>query len=78
MTTWEIKRETVYRLYRDGGVIRDGDGNAISFESEEHAQHVAANWELYRAPTQAELRGMSDERLEAEIDRLSRPWWRPW
>lgn len=62
---WETKRETVYRLYRDGKPIVDGDGTPIAYASEEEAQHVAASWDLLRAPTLDELRAMSDEELEA-------------
>ena len=78
MAEWQIKRETVYRLYRDGEVICDTDGRPAQYESEEHAQHVALNWDRYRAPTLEELRALPDAELDRRIGQLRRPWWRQW
>lgn len=74
MTDWRVERVVrtpVYRLYRDGHLICNQDGVPSDYDSEEEAQHVAANWELYRAPTFAELRGMTDDQLIQKHDVLS-------
>jgi uncharacterized protein YjiS (DUF1127 family) len=63
VTAWRIEKATVYRLYRDEQPIRTADGQITTYETEEQAQHVAANWELYRCPTVKELREMSDDEL---------------
>jgi hypothetical protein len=79
MSDWQIQRESVWRLYRDGQVIRDGDGRPMAYGSEEEAQHVAANWDIYRTPTIAELRAMPDEELVARAEGTLRRWgWLPW
>lgn len=75
MTDWQIKRETVYRLYMDGKPITDADGRPQDYASEEEAQHVAANWDLYRAPTLVELRALSDTELDQKIEEESQRGW---
>lgn len=62
---WTITEEqkTVIHLYQDDMLILNGSGKPFEFDSREHAEHVAAHWEEHRAPTWAELRGMSDEAL---------------
>lgn len=84
---WDIKkvvRVPVYRLFLDGVVIQDEHGRPVDYATEEDAQHVAANWDSYRAPTIAELRSMPDSELQRRADGDHFPmtvstaerWWR--
>lgn len=68
-TTWEIKRETVYRLYRNGKPIRNADGDVVHYPSEAAAQATADTWESTRN-WYSELRSMSDKELDARIEQL--------
>jgi hypothetical protein len=69
---WEVREESVYRLFRDGTLIVDERGAPRAFESEEAAWLVAANWELVQAPTYAELKAMSSEEIYDRIKILQR------
>lgn len=71
---WEVEEfrdVTFYRLYRNGQVIVTADGNPFRYETREHACDTARNWERHRAPTFAELRGMSDEELMSRADAIA-------
>lgn len=70
-TAWRIKQATVYHLYRDDKPIVNSSGEPQTFDSSEEAQHVAANWDQYRAPSFHELRSMSTDDLLHRIETLS-------
>lgn len=69
MTHWEIKRETVYHLYRDGEPIRNTDGDVVHYPTAEAAQKTADTWDATRN-WYDEMRAMSDRELDQKIEQV--------
>lgn len=65
---FEVYAITAYVLVRDGKPVVDEYGNPKLFLTRAEAEHVAAHWDRYRAPTYAELKAMSDEELMRRAD----------
>lgn len=67
MPEFEIREERGWVIYRNGERIVDTSGDPCVYGSEEEARYVVEHWDRFRAPTYAELKGMSSADLEARL-----------